>query len=470
MLGLDSLDLARLQFATTVMYHIIFLALSIGLATYLAFVQAMWMKTGNPIYLGIFNYWKPHFAVNYAAGVVSGVIMAFEFGTNWSGFSSRAGGINGVLLTYEVVTAFFLEAGFFGIMMFGEGRVSPRVHFFATAMVALGAYISTFWILASNSWMQTPAGYAIENGQFVPENWWNVIFNPSMPYRFVHMSLAALIATAFAVAGIAAWHVHRNKSDAMARKMLSMALWMLTFTVPLQIVAGDQQGINTRDHQPVKVAAMEAYWENKPERGGMPMVVLAWPDSEAETNRLSLEIPRLSSLYLTRSLTGKIEGLAQWPRDERPNVPLVFFAFRLMVYLGFAMLGLVALSLWLRKRRTLYESRWFLKLIILATPIGVIAIEAGWVTTEAGRQPWIIYGLLRTAEGVSSFSTTTLWTSLVGLWSIYTLIFTIGAWLFFKLVSRPPMEKMPAEAADREGEQTQQPRRPFSRRDESERR
>lgn len=464
MLGLDSLDLARLQFATTVMYHIIFLALSIGLATYLAFVQAMWMKTGNAVYLGIFNYWKPHFAVNYAAGVVSGVIMAFEFGTNWSGFSSRAGGINGVLLTYEVITAFFLEAGFFGIMMFGEGRVSPRVHFFATAMVALGAYISTFWILASNSWMQTPAGYAIENGQFVPENWWNVIFNPSQPYRFVHMSLAALIATAFAVAGIAAWHVHRNNTDAVARKMLSMALWMLTFVVPLQIVAGDLHGLNTLEHQPVKVAAMEAYWEVKPERVGMPMVVLAWPDSEAQTNRLALEIPRLSSLYLTHSMTGKIEGLMQWPRDERPNVPLVFFTFRLMVYLGFAMLGLVAISLWLRKRRTLFESRWFLKLVILATPIGVIAIEAGWVTTEAGRQPWVIYGLLRTAEGVSSFSTTTLWASLAGLWGTYTLIFMIGAWLFFKLVSQPPMDKMPSAMDAREHEEIPQPGRPFSQR------
>ncbi|RXE47614.1 cytochrome ubiquinol oxidase subunit I [Chromohalobacter israelensis] len=463
MLELDTLDLARLQFATTVMYHIIFLALSIGLATYLAFLEAMWLKTGNRIYLGIYHYWMPHFAVNYAAGVVSGVIMAFEFGTNWSVFSSKAGGISGVLLTYEVVTAFFLEAGFFGIMMFGEGRVSRKVHFFATCMVALGAYISTFWILSSNSWMQTPAGYAIENGQLIPENWWNVIFNPSQPYRFIHMSLAALIATAFAVAGIAAWHLYRNNRDAVARKMFSMALWMLTFIVPLQIVAGDVHGLNTLEHQPVKVAAMEAYWRIEPEREGMPMVVFAWPDPEAEKNHFTIEIPRLSSLYLTHSITGKIQGLEQWPKDERPNVPLVFYAFRLMVYLGFVMLGLVALSLWLRKRKQLYESRWFLVLMMLATPAGIIAIEAGWVTTEAGRQPWIVYGLLRTADGVSPFSVSTLVISLIGLWGIYTLIFFIGAHFFFKLIRRTPADSLPAEE-QHDDSQDSTPGRPFSRR------
>lgn len=464
MLGLDTVDLARLQFATTVMYHIIFLALSIGLASYLAFLEGMWLKTGNRIYLGIYHYWLPHFAVNYAAGVVSGVIMAFEFGTNWSVFSSKAGGISGVLLTYEVVTAFFLEAGFFGIMMFGEGRVSRKVHYFATCMVALGAYISTFWILASNSWMQTPAGYAFENGRIIPEDWWEVIFNPSQPFRFVHMSLAALIATAFVVAGVAAWHLYRNHQDAVARRMFSMALWMLTFVVPLQIVAGDVHGLNTLQHQPAKVAAMEAYWKNEPEREGMPMVVLAWPDPNLEKNLFSLEIPRLSSLYLTHSLTGKIQGLEQWAEDERPYVPLVFYAFRLMVYLGFAMLGLVALSLWMRKRKQLHESRWFLILMMLATPIGVVAIEAGWVTTEAGRQPWIIYGLLRTADGVSPFSVTTLVTSLVGLWGIYTLIFFIGAYFFVKLV-RPTPESILSDKEDYDEAREQSlPRHPFSRR------
>ncbi|RBI69160.1 cytochrome ubiquinol oxidase subunit I [Vreelandella sulfidaeris] len=464
MLGLDTVDLARLQFATTVMYHIIFLALSIGLATYLAFLEGMWLKTGNRIYLGIYHYWLPHFAVNYAAGVVSGVIMAFEFGTNWSVFSSKAGGISGVLLTYEVVTAFFLEAGFFGIMMFGEGRVSRKVHYFATCMVALGAYISTFWILASNSWMQTPAGYAFEDGRIIPEDWWEVIFNPSQPFRFVHMSLAALIATAFVVAGVAAWHLYRNHQDAVARRMFSMALWMLTFVVPLQIVAGDVHGLNTLEHQPAKVAAMEAYWKNEPEREGMPMVVLAWPDPHLEKNLFSLEIPRLSSLYLTHSLTGKIQGLEQWAEDERPYVPLVFYAFRLMVYLGFAMLGLVALSLWMRKRKQLYESRWFLILMMLATPIGVVAIEAGWVTTEAGRQPWIIYGLLRTVDGVSPFSVATLVTSLVGLWGIYTLIFFIGAYFFVKLV-RPTPESILSDKEDYDEAREQSlPRHPFSRR------
>ena len=464
MMGLDTLDLARLQFATTVMYHIIFLALSIGLATYLAFLEGMWLKTGNRVYLGIYHYWLPHFAVNYTAGVVSGVIMAFEFGTNWSVFTSKAGGISGVLLTYEVVTAFFLEAGFFGIMMFGEGRVGRKVHFFATCMVALGAYISSFWILASNSWMQTPAGYAMQDGRIVPENWWEVIFNPSQPFRFVHMSLAALIATAFVVAGIAAWHLYRNHRDSVARKMFSMALWMLTLVVPLQIIAGDVHGLNTLEHQPAKTAAMEAYWKSEPEREGMPMVVFAWPDPEQEKNLFGLEIPRLSSLYLTHSLTGKIQALEQWPKEDRPNVPLVFYAFRLMVYLGFSMLGLVALSLWMRKRKQLYQSRWFLILMMMATPIGVIAIEAGWVTTEAGRQPWIIYGLLRTADGVSPFSIATLVTSLAGLWGIYTLIFFIGAYFFFKLIRHTPESILPDKEEHDDAHEQRGPKDPFSRR------
>ncbi|RKQ97184.1 cytochrome d ubiquinol oxidase subunit I [Kushneria sinocarnis] len=445
MFGLEAPDLARLQFAATVMYHIIFLALSIGIATYLVLAEALWMKTGNPVYLGIYRFWTPHFAVNYGVGVVSGVIMAFEFGTNWSVFSARAGGISGVLLAYEVLTAFFLEAAFFGIMVLGEGRVSRRVHFFSTCMVALGAYLSTFWILSSNSWMQTPAGYAIEGGQFVAANWWHVIFNPSQPYRIVHMSLAALIVSGFAIASVAAWHLLRDQRDAVARRMFSLALWLVTVTVPLQIVAGDLHGLNTLEHQPAKLAAMEGHWQNDPERSGMPMVVLAWPDMESASNRFALEIPHLSSLYLTHSLNGQVQGLKHWPRDEWPNVPLVFWAFRIMVYLGFAMLALVAMSLWLRHRRRLFETRWYLKLMVAAMPIGAVAMEAGWITTEAGRQPWMIYGMLRTAEGVAPYAAHTLVASLLGLTAVYTLVFLLGAVFFFKLIRRAPASALPAE-------------------------
>ncbi|WP_106477253.1 cytochrome ubiquinol oxidase subunit I [Phytohalomonas tamaricis] len=464
MLGLDAVDLARLQFGTTLMFHIIFLALSIGLSTYLAFAEAMWLKTGNRIYYGIYHYWTPHFAVNYGAGAVSGVIMAFEFGTNWSGFSAKAGGISGVLLTYEVITAFFLEAGFFGIMIFGEGRVGPKLHFFSTCMVALGAYLSTFWILSSNSWMQTPTGYAIQEGNFVPVNWWHVIFNPSQPYRFVHMSLAALIATAFVVASVAAWHLYKNRRDVVARKMFSAALWMLSVVVPLQIFAGDMHGLNTLHHQPAKLAAMEGHWEVEPERAGMPMTAFAWPDMEKEKNLFALDIPYLSSLYLTHSLTGKVQGLKQFPPNERPNVPLVFWSFRLMVYLGFAMAALIAISLWLRWRKQLYETRWFLVLMIASMPVGLTAIEAGWITTEVGRQPWVIYGLMRTANGDSGFDVPTLLTSIAGLWSIYTLIFVLGAVLFFKMVKKAPAEAMPTDEDTEEAKQGKPPKRPFSHR------
>lgn len=438
MLSLDMLDLARLQFASTLMFHILFLALSIGLSTYLAFLRCMAAWKGDPVYFALYRYWLPHFTANYGAGVVSGVVMAFELGLNWQGFTRAAGGINGVLLSYEVVTAFFLEATFFGLMVFGEGKISTRMHCFSAIMVAVGAYLSSFWILASNSWMQTPAGYLRDGGTFIPVDWFAIVFNPSAIYRLVHMSLAAMIATAFVVAAIAAWHLLKDRADLVSRKMLSMALWMLTLVVPLQIAAGDLHGLNTLENQPVKVAAMEAYWEHKPERGGMPMVVAAWPDSDSESNRFVLEIRRISSLYLTHSLTEKIQPLTAWPPAERPNVALVFWAFRVMVYIGFSMLAIVAVSLVLRRRKALFQYRWFLHLMVASLPIGLIAIEAGWITTEAGRQPWIIYGEMTTQDAVTPYGAWQLIASLAVLWTIYTLVSGAGTYLFFKLTKRSP--------------------------------
>jgi cytochrome d ubiquinol oxidase subunit I len=438
MFSLDTLDLARLQFASTLLFHIVFLALSIGLSTYLAFLRCMAAWKGDEIYWALYRYWLPHFTANYGAGVVSGVVMAFELGLNWQGFTRAAGGINGVLLSYEVLTAFFLEAVFFGLMIFGEGKIGPRMHCFSAIMVAVGAYLSSFWILASNSWMQTPAGYSREGGQFVPVDWLQVIFNPSSLYRLVHMSFAAMIATAFVVASIAAWHLLKDRTDPVSRKMLSMALWMLTFVVPLQIVAGDLHGLNTLENQPVKVAAMEAYWEHEPKQNGMPMVVAAWPDSDSESNQFTLEIPRLSSVYLTHSLTEKIQPLTAWPKAERPNVALVFWSFRIMVYTGFAMFGIVAVSLYLRYRRSLFDGRWFLRIMILALPMGLVAIEAGWITTEAGRQPWIIYGEMTVQEAVSPYQPWQLIVSLVVLWTVYSLVVSAGTYLFFKLTKRSP--------------------------------
>jgi len=432
----SAVDLARFQFAFTISAHIIFPAFSIGLASYLAVLEGLWLIRRNDAYMALFDYWKKIFALVFGMGVVSGVVMSYQFGTNWSVFADRTGPILGPLMGYEVLTAFFLEAGFLGVMLFGLDRVGPRLHFLATLMVAVGTLISAFWILSVNSWMQTPAGYAInEAGQFVPDDWWQVVFNPSFPYRLAHMTLAAYLTTAFVVGGVGAWHLLRDRANSGARIMFSMAMWMALLVAPLQILSGDLHGLNTLEYQPAKVAAMEGHYES---RAGAPFVVFGIPDDDAGEMRHALEIPKLGSLILTHSLDGHVRGLDSFPADERPGAEIVFWSFRIMLAVGVAM---AALGLWsgvARLRGRLYESTWLKRAAVLMAPSGFLAVIAGWVTTEVGRQPWTVYGLLTTAESVSPVEAAAVGASLVAFIVIYFVVFGAGTMYTLVLMAKPP--------------------------------
>ncbi len=435
--GFDAVVLARIQFAFTMAFHILFPALSIGLGSYLAVLEGLWLITGREAYMRLFRYWVRIFAVAFGMGVVSGIVMSYQFGTNWSAFSDRAGPVIGPLMGYEVLTAFFMEAGFLGIMLFGIGRVPKLVHFAATLLVAAGALISAFWILVVNSWMQTPQGHAInEFGQFVPEDWLAIIFNPSMPYRLVHMVIATYLATAFVVAAVAAFHLLRGRSSPEVRTMFSMAMWMAALVAPVQIVAGDLHGLNTLEHQPAKVAAMEGHFEA--EVTGAPLYLFGWPDAEAETTRYALAVPKLGSLILTHELDGKLNGLKHWPKDDWPNLPYVFWGFRVMVGIGFLMLATGLVSLYLRWQHTLFAAPRFHRWCLVMGPSGLVAIIAGWITTEVGRQPFTVYGLLRTVDSVSPVAAPAVGASLLAFVGVYFVVFGAGIWYLLRLFATPP--------------------------------
>ncbi|MDK7758976.1 cytochrome ubiquinol oxidase subunit I [Providencia rettgeri] len=435
MFGLTALELARIQFAFTVSFHIIFPAITIGLASYLAVLQGLWLKTRDEDYIKLFHFWSKVFAVNFGMGVVSGLVMAYQFGTNWSFFSDFAGGITGPLLTYEVLTAFFLEAGFLGVMLFGMNRVGEKLHFFATCMVALGTIISTFWILASNSFMQTPQGFEIIDGRIVPVDWFAVIFNPSFPYRLLHMTTAAFLAAAFFIGASAAWHLLKgNKSSAM-KKMFSMSLWLILVLAPVQALIGDAHGLNTLKHQPVKVAAMEGHWENKPGEA-TPLILFGIPNQEKEKTEFAIEIPYLASLILTHSIDKQVPALKEYAPEDRPNVFMVFWSFRVMVGLGLLMIAAGVWGLWLRYRKNLYESKTFLRFMFLMAPSGLIAILAGWFTTEIGRQPWVVYGLQRTSDAVSAHGEMHMSISLIAFFVVYGGVFGIGYMYMMKLIRK----------------------------------
>ncbi|NDW03538.1 cytochrome ubiquinol oxidase subunit I [Jiella pacifica] len=436
--GFDAVDLARFQFAFTVSFHIIFPAFTIGLASYLAVLEGLWLATGKPVYMDTFKYWVKIFAVSFGMGVVSGIVMSYQFGTNWSVFSDKTGPILGPLMGYEVLSAFFLEAGFLGIMLFGQKRVGNGLHFFATVVVAIGTLFSAFWILSVNSWMQTPQGYGINaDGQFVPEDWWAIVFNPSFPYRLVHMVLAAYLTTAFVVGGVGAFHLLRNRYNASARVMFSMALWMATIVAPLQIVAGDFHGVNTLEHQPAKIAAMEGHFETNTDHP-MPLTLFGIPNMETAQTDYALDVPYLGSLILTHSLDGQVKGLKDFPRENWPNSTVIFWTFRVMVAIGFAMLGLGLWSLWKRFRGSLYESHWLQRAMILMSPAGFVAVLCGWVTTEMGRQPFTVYGLLRTAESHSPISAPAVGASLVAFIVVYFLLFGAGTFYILRLMGKAP--------------------------------
>ncbi|MDQ8755739.1 cytochrome ubiquinol oxidase subunit I [Sphingosinicella sp. LHD-64] len=435
-----ALLLARLQFAFTVSFHFIFPAFSIGLASYLAVLEGLWLKTGKDAYLNLFRYWLKIFAVTFAMGVVSGIVMSYQFGTNWSVFSDRAGPVIGPLMAYEVLTAFFLEAGFLGVMLFGMNRVGRGLHFTATLMVAIGTAISAFWILSVNSWMQTPVGWAYnEVGQFVPAgSWLDIIFNPSFPYRLVHTVIAAYLTTALVVGGVGAWHLLGRRDTPEVRKMFSMAMWMLALVAPVQVFVGDLHGLNTLEHQPAKVMAMEGHYQSHPD--GAPLILFGIPDSDAQTMRWSVEIPKLSSLILKHDLNAPLAGLDTVPREDQPPVGIVFWSFRIMVGMGVLMLTLGLVSLLARTRRKLYDWRWLHRFALVMGPAGFVAVIAGWVTTEVGRQPWVIYGLLRTADAVSPIATPAVTGSLIAFVIVYFTCFAAGTWYILKLMSHAPAE------------------------------
>ncbi len=433
---LTALTLARMQFAFTVSFHFIFPAFSIGLASYLAVLRGLWLWKKNPVYRDLFNFWKKIFAVAFGMGVVSGIVMAYQFGTNWSVFSDKAGPVIGPLMGYEVLTAFFLEAGFLGVMLFGERRVGPGLHFFATLMVAIGTLISATWIIAVNSWMHTPQGYSIAaNGQFMPESWMAIIFNPSFPYRLVHTVLGAYLTTAFAVGGVGAWHLLRNQASPAAGKMFSMAMWMAVVVAPLQIIAGDIHGINTLEYQPAKIAAMEGDFETEK---GSPLILFGIPDDGAEVTRYQIAIPNLGALILTHSMDGEVKGLKSFPKDQRPPSQIVFWSFRLMVALGFAMLATGIWGLWSRHRKTLYTDRGLHRVTLAMLPSGFIAVLAGWVTTEVGRQPYTIYGLLTTAQSASPIAAPAVAASLIAFIVIYFAVFGAGVFYIYRLAISTP--------------------------------
>lgn len=431
-----AIDLARAQFAFTVSFHIIFPSFSIGLASYLAVLEALWLWTGRPVYLQLFRYWLKIFAVAFGMGVVSGVVMTYQFGTNWSVFSDRTGPVLGPLLGYEVLTAFFLEAGFLGVMLFGMNRVGPRLHFLATALVAFGTALSGFWILSANSWMHTPAGHSVnEAGQFIPVDWLEIIFNPSFPYRFVHMMLAAYLTTAFVVGAVAAWHLLKDRTNPAARTMFSMAMWMAALVSPVQIFAGDQHGLNTLKYQPAKIAALEGHFEPVTPA---PLILFGWPDMERAETLYKVEVPYLGSLILTHSLDGSVPGLNDFPREDWPNATIVFFSFRIMVGIGALMLLIGLASLWLRWRGRLYESTWLHRSAIAMAPSGFIAVLAGWVTTEVGRQPFTVYGLLRTADSASPIEAPAVGTSLAVFIVVYFIVFGIGIFYILRAMGQTP--------------------------------
>jgi len=449
--GFSAEILARFQFAFTISFHFIFPAFSIGLASFLAVLEALWLIRKDVAYLKLFDYWKSIFAITFGMGVVSGIVISYQFGTNWAVFADRAGPVVGPLMGYEVLTAFFLEAGFLGIMLFGLKRVGKELHFLATVMVALGTLLSAFWIISANSWMQTPTGYGMnEAGQYVPLDWMAVIFNPSFPYRLVHTVLAAFLTTAFTVGGVGAYHLLRDNSNRQARLMFSMAMWMAALVTPLQIVAGDLHGLNTLEHQPAKIAAMEGHYDTEK---SAPLILFGIPDDQAEETHYKIEIPKIGSLILTHDINGEVKGLKEWPKQDRPPALMPFFTFRIMVGLGFLMLGVGLWSLWTRWRGTLYDNRWLHRAAMIMGPSGYVAVLAGWYTTEVGRQPYTVYGLLRTADSLSPIDAPAVGASLIAFIVVYFVVFGAGVFYLLRLMRRPPLgeddelEKAPNRAA-----------------------
>ncbi|WP_019627307.1 cytochrome ubiquinol oxidase subunit I [Thioalkalivibrio sp. ALJT] len=433
---LDPILLSRIQFAFVVSFHAIFPVFTIGLASFIAFLEFRAWKTGDAIYTQISKFWIKIFAVVFGMGVVSGLVMSFQFGTNWSAFSYATANFLGPVLSYEVLTAFFLEAAFLGVLLFGRDRVPQGVHLFSALMVALGTFISSFWILVANSWMQTPAGYELQEGIFHVTSWIAAMFNPSFWPRFFHMGLASLLTAGFVVAGVSAWYLLRQREVELNRKALGVTLWVLLFAAPAQLVVGDIHGLNTFEHQPTKVAAMEGVWET--ERGA-PLLLFAIPDAANETNHFEIGLPKMASLILTHELDGEVPGLLEVPAEERPPVGITFWAFRIMIGIGLVMIGFALVGGWLRFRRRLFDSPRFLKGLSWMIPAPFLAVVAGWFVTEVGRAPWLVYGVMDHAQGITPALTggMALFT-LIGYVVVYAAVFTAGVYYLVRIVRQGP--------------------------------
>jgi cytochrome d ubiquinol oxidase subunit I len=443
---LDGLLAARIQFAFTIAFHILWPAYTIGISGFIAIVGALWLKTGQRVYHDLLRFWIHLFALGFAMGVVTGLVMSYQIGTNWSVFAHRTANVIGPFFAYEVLLAFFLEAGFIGVMLFGMNRVAPAVHFIACLAVAVGAVISAFWILAANSWMQTPAGFALgPDGIFQVVSWWDAVFNPSFPYRLAHMIMAAYIAGMFVVIGVCGFYLWRRRHLEFARTGLSIAMWVLLVLMPAQIAIGDMHGLNTLEHQPIKVAAMEGDWET---RRGQPLVLFAWPDEAAERNDYEVAIPKLGTLSLTHDWEGEVAGLKAVPPQQRPPVPVVFFAFRAMVGIGLVLLAIVLAGAALRWRGRLYDTRWFSIVCAFSSPLPFLAILAGWTVTETGRQPYVVYGLLRTADAVSPVAPAAVFGSLALFVVVYTVLLIAFFFYATRLVLRGPEVHDPRQDPD----------------------
>ena len=432
----DALLLSRLQFAFTIGFHIIFPAFTIGLASFLAVCEGLWLFTKKPLFKNLYLFWVKIFALSFGMGVVSGVVMSYQFGTNWSVFSAMTGSVIGPLLAYEVLTAFFLEASFLGIMLFGWKRVGPGLHFFSTCAVAIGTLMSAFWILAANSWMQTPQGWEwAEDGTMIATSFWDVVFTPSLPSRFAHMVLAAFLTTAMVVAAVSAFALLKNKALPESRTALRMAVLMMAIVAPLQIMVGHESGLVAGEHQPAKVAALEGWWTTRTQQ---PTVLIGWPDEEAETNHVELAIPGFGSTVNNAGPDVVLPGLDSFAEEDRPPVWITFWAFRVMVAMGVAMvaLGIWGAAAWALKR--LDASRWYHRALVLAGPSGFIAVLAGWITAEVGRQPYVVYGVIRTADAASPVSAEAVATSLLFFIVVYSIVFSAGALYILRLMAKGP--------------------------------
>ncbi|GAB3671453.1 cytochrome ubiquinol oxidase subunit I [Salinisphaera aquimarina] len=437
---LDPEVLSRIQFAFVVSFHILFPAFTIGLASWLAMCEGLFLFTKRDIYRRLYQFWVKIFAVSFGMGVVSGIVMSFQFGTNWSHFAEATAPVLGPLFTYEVLTAFFLEATFLGIMLFGWDKVGPKLHFIATVTVGVGTTLSAFWILSANSWMHTPDGFELRDGIFYPVDWWKIVFNPSFPYRLVHMVLAAYLTTAFVILGVGAWYRLRDTAHEASRVMLMMGVGFVSIVTPLQIVAGDFHGLKTLEYQPQKIAAMEAHWDTEK---GAALALFAWPDSANETNHFEIAIPHFASLILTHEWNGELVGLKDFPRDERPPVAPIFFSFRIMVGLGMLMLLAGMTGLWLAWRRALFDTPWYHRFLVAMTPSGFVAVLAGWITTEIGRQPYTVYGLMRTSDSVSPVGGPSVLATLITFVIVYGIVFGAGLYYIIRVVRTGP-EQGPA--------------------------